>query len=177
MPNCRKAISLSLAAFILTISALTTPTFAQKPLQIEQRWNVGGTGGWDYLTVDAEAHRLYIAHQTRVDVVDTNSGKVLGAVQNLVRCHGIVISPDHKIGFVSDGGANHVVAFDLSSFETLATIPAGTNPDGMAYERLTNTLWAFNGTSKNATIIDVASRGGGGGAAHTGEAAVSRKGG
>jgi DNA-binding beta-propeller fold protein YncE len=158
MPNCSTVLSRSLAASILASSILTTPALAQTPLKIEQRWTIGGTGGWDYLTVDPEAHRLYIAHQTRVDVVDTNNGKVLGAVQNLVRCHGIVISPDHKVGFVSDGGANHVVAFDLTSFETLATIPAGTNPDGMTYDHLTNTLWAFNGTSKNTTIVDVASR-------------------
>jgi DNA-binding beta-propeller fold protein YncE len=158
MPNCRTSLSLSLAALILSSSILTTPANAQKPLNIEQRWAIGGTGGWDYLTVDPEAHRLYIAHQTRVDVVDTNTGKVLGAVEGLTRCHGIVISPDHKVGFVSDGGANHVVAFDLTSFATIATIPAGTNPDGMTYERSSNTLWAFNGTSKNATIIDVANR-------------------
>jgi DNA-binding beta-propeller fold protein YncE len=158
MPNCRKAFSLSLAASILAICVAATPSQAQKPLQIEQRWAIGGTGGWDYLTVDPNAHRLYIAHQTRVDVVDTNTGKLLGAVEGLTRCHGIVISPDHKVGFVSDGGANHVVTFDLSTFATLATIPAGTNPDGMTYERSTNTLWAFNGTSKSATIIDVASR-------------------
>jgi DNA-binding beta-propeller fold protein YncE len=158
MSNGRTALNLSFAALIFANSVLATPAFPQKPLHIEQRWTIGGTGGWDYLAVDPEAHRLYIAHQTRVDVVDTNTGKVLGAVEGLTRCHGIVISPDHKVGFVSDGGANHVVAFDLSSFATLTTIPAGTNPDGMASERSTNTLWAFNGTSKNVTIIDIANR-------------------
>jgi DNA-binding beta-propeller fold protein YncE len=158
MPKLRIAFSLCLAAFILARFAAGAHAYAQKPLRIEQRWTIGGTGGWDYMTVDASTHRLYIAHQTRVDVVDTNTGKVIGAVEGLTRCHGIVISPDGKTGFVSDGGANQVVVFDPNSFVTLTVIPAGTNPDGMVYERSTNTLWAFNGTSKSATVIDASHR-------------------
>jgi DNA-binding beta-propeller fold protein YncE len=160
MPNTRRRV---VSFFIFAASTLvpfftTTSATAQKPFQIEQRWTIGGTGGWDYLTVEPATHRLYIAHLTRVDVIDTTTGKVIGAVGGLTRCHGIVIAPDGKTGFVSDGGANNVVVFDTSDFSTLAKIPAGTNPDGMVYEGSTNTLWAFNGSSKNATVIDAASR-------------------
>jgi YVTN family beta-propeller protein len=158
MSKYRIAAALFLAASTLTSFVVTTSAHAQKPFRIEQRWTIGGTGGWDYIAVDSGAHRLYIVHQTRVDVVDTNTGKVIGAVQGLTRGHGVVIAPDGKTGFVSDGGANNVVVFDPSTFATLMTIPAGTNPDGMVYERSTNTLWAFNGTSKNATIIDAVRR-------------------
>jgi DNA-binding beta-propeller fold protein YncE len=154
----RIASSFFLAASTLSSLFFTTTAQAQKPFEIEERWPIGGVGSWDYMVADSATHRLYIAHQTRVDVVDTNTGKAIGAIQGLTRCHGIVISPDGKTGFVSDGGANNVVAFDPNTFATLTTIPAGTNPDGMVYERSTNTLWAFNGTSKNATIIDAASR-------------------
>jgi YVTN family beta-propeller protein len=157
-PSRRVASSLIFAASTLVPFLPTTSATAQKPFQIEQRWAIGGTGGWDYLTVDPTAHRLYIAHLTRVDVVDTNTGKVIGAVEGLTRCHGVIIAPDGKTGFASDGGANDVVVFDTANFSALTKIPTGTNPDGMAYEGSTNTLWAFNGTSKNATVIDVASR-------------------
>ena len=133
-----------------------SPASAQKTFQVEQRWSVPGEGSWDYLTADPSTHRLYIAHGIRVDVLDTTSGKVLGAIQGLTRCHGIVIAPDGKTGFISDGGANKVIVFDPATFATTGEIFAGTNPDGMVYERSTNTLWAFNGTSKNATVIDVA---------------------
>jgi DNA-binding beta-propeller fold protein YncE len=126
--------------------------------KIQQRWTIGGAGSWDYLTVDAAANRLYIAHQTRVEVVDLDSGKVVGSIQGLTRCHGIVIAPGGATGFISDGGANSIVVFDPASLKTLGTIPAGTNPDGMVYEPATQTLWAFNGGSKNATVIDVAER-------------------
>jgi DNA-binding beta-propeller fold protein YncE len=159
MPNTRRRAisSLTFAALTLVPSFSTMFATAQKPFQIEQRWTIGGVGGWDYLTVDSATHRLYIAHLTRVDVVDTTTGRVIGAVEGLTRCHGVVIAPDGKTGFVSDGGANNVVVFDTSNFATLMKITAGTNPDGMAYEGSTNTVWAFNGSSKNATVIDAAS--------------------
>ncbi len=146
-------IALCIGAPLAASSAL-----AQKPFQIEQRWVIGGDGGWDYLTVDSSAHRLYIAHQTRVDVVDTSTGKSIGTIDGLTRCHGIVILPDGKTGFISDGGANNVVVFDTAKLTTLTKIPAGTNPDGMVLEHSTGTLWAFNGTSHNATVIDVNQR-------------------
>ena len=130
---------------------------AQKPFKVEAKWTIGGDGSWDYLTVDSAARRLYIAHQTKVDVVDLTTGKAIGAVIGLTRCHGVVIPPGSKVGFVSDGGANAVVAFDLNTFAQEDKITAGTNPDGMAYEPATGTLWAFNGGSKNATVINVAS--------------------
>jgi len=160
MPNTSRRVisSLIFVASTLVPFSMTISASAQKSFHIEQRWTIGGTGGWDYLMADPATHRLYIAHLTRVDVVDTTNGKVIGAVEGLTRCHGIVIAPDGKTGFVSDGGSNNVVVFDTSDFSTLAKIPAGTNPDGMVYEGSTNTLWAFNGSSKNATVIDAASR-------------------
>jgi DNA-binding beta-propeller fold protein YncE len=131
---------------------------AQKPYSVQQRWTIGGDGSWDYLTVDSAAHRLYIAHQTRVQVIDIDTGKLIGAIQSLTRCHGIVIAPGGKTGFISDGGANMIVVFDPITLTRLGNIPAGTNPDGIVYEPVTHTLWAFNGASKNATIIDVDKR-------------------
>jgi YVTN family beta-propeller protein len=157
--TCRRVVfSFIFAASTLAPFYSATSATAEKPFEIEQKWTIGGTGGWDYLTADPTTHRLYIAHMTRVDVVDTTNGKVIGAIEGLARCHGIIIAPDGKTGFVSDGGANDVVVFDTSNFATLTKIPAGTNPDGMAYEGSTNTVWAFNGASKNVTVIDVASR-------------------
>ena len=140
---------------LATCTAVTVPAaLAQSPYHLENRWTLGGEGGWDYLTADSASHRLYVTHATKVDVVDTNTGKIIGAVTGLHRCHGVVLTPDGSTGFVSDGGGNAVVAFKTSDFSTIATIPAGTNPDGIAYEPTTNTVWAFNGTSKNATVID-----------------------
>ena len=131
---------------------------AQQPYKVLDQWKLGGTGGWDYLLADAGAHRLYITHGPRVEVMDTNSGKAVGAITGLKGTHGVVLDPDGKVGYISDGGANAVVVFDRQSFATLASIPAGINPDGIAYEPVTKTVWAFNGRSKNVTVIDTKTR-------------------
>jgi DNA-binding beta-propeller fold protein YncE len=158
MNQTMKHMMHSTAALAVALTTIAAPALAQKPFHVETKWSVAGEGGWDYLTVDSNAHRLYIAHGVKVDAIDLKTGKTLGTIAGLTRCHGVLIAPDGKTGFISDGGANSVVVFDPTNFGTTGKIPAGTNPDGMAYEPTTNTLWAFNGTSKNATVIDAAQR-------------------
>lgn len=131
---------------------------AQQPYKVLDHWKIGGTGGWDYLTADASAHRLYAAHGPRVEVIDTESGRPIGAITGLHGTHGIALDPEGRFGYISDGGGNAVVVFDRSNLHTVATIPAGTNPDGIVYEPSTKTVWAFNGRSKNVTVIDTRTR-------------------
>ena len=147
-----------LARLCVAVLSLPLLAAAQKPLHVTHRYVLGGEGSWDYMTFDAATKRLYIAHQTRVDVVAAGSGAPLGAVRGLTRCHGIVLSPDGKTGFVTDGGAGDVAVFDPATFQILARIPAGKNPDGLAYEPSTGTLWAFNNAGGDVTVIDGSAR-------------------
>ncbi len=146
----------SLAAMALCASA--TCAFAQQPYSVIDHWKIGGTGGWDYLLADPSSHRLYITHGPRVEVLDTQTGKPVGAITGLKGTHGVALDPDGRFGYISDGGANAVVVFDRKTLAAVASIPAGTNPDGIAYEPVTKTVWAFNGRSQNVTVIDTASR-------------------
>ena len=128
MPRFQITFSLFLAAVTLTGFVATTSAHAQKPFRIEQRWTIGGTGGWDYMTVDSEAHRLYIAHQTRVDVVDINTGKVIGAVQGLTRTHGVVISPDGSRLYATsevEGSFTNAAGGEQSHPDADRVLPAG----------------------------------------------------
>lgn len=143
----------ALAACTLTVSAI-----GQQPYRVIDHWKVGGSGGWDYLRVDPSAHLLYLTHGPRVEVIDTRTGKAVGAVTGLQGTHGVALDPDGKVGYISDGRANEVVVFDRKTFAVLTSIPAGTNPDGIAYEPVTKTVWAFNGRSKNVTVIDTSTR-------------------
>jgi YVTN family beta-propeller protein len=93
-----------------------------------------------------------------VEVLDTDSGKVVGSITGLKGTHGVALDDTGKYGYVSDGGANVVVVFDRASLATVASIPAGTNPDGIVFEPITKTVWAFNGRSSNASVIDTAER-------------------
>jgi YVTN family beta-propeller protein len=137
---------------------LAAPAAAQQPYKILDHWKLGGEGGWDYLLADPPAHRLYVTHGPRVEVLDTRTGKPVGAITGLHGTHGVALDTAGKFGYISDGGGNAVVVFDRASLATLATIPAGTNPDGIVFEPATKTVWAFNGRSHNVTVIDTATR-------------------
>ena len=139
---------------MLVMVSLAASAWSQKPYRILDKWKIGGEGGWDYLTVDSQAHRLYITHGGRVEVLDSATGKSIGAITGLKGTHGVALDDAGKYGYISDGGANAVVVFDRSNLQTVASIPAGTNPDGIAFEPVTKTVWAFNGRSKDATVID-----------------------
>jgi YVTN family beta-propeller protein len=140
-------------AFASVLFALSPQLHAQN-YHVVSRWTIGGEGGWDYLHMDAPAHRLYIAHGSQVDVVNTETGKRVGAVTGLKGTHGVVLDPDGRTGYISDGGANAIVVFDRHSLAVLGSIPAGSNPDGIVYEPTTKTVWAFNGRSSSATVAD-----------------------
>ena len=154
--TARAACALAVCTLVTCTGA--TAAFAQQPYRIVDHWKIGGSGGWDYLLADPGAHRLYVTHGPRVEVLDTETGKSVGAITGLKGTHGVVLDPDGRFGYISDGGANAVVVFDRKTLETVASIPAGTNPDGMVYEPVTKTVWAFNGRSKNVTVIDTAKR-------------------
>lgn len=144
------------ACCLLPLAAVYTAAAAGQsgPYKVEAHWKIGGEGGWDYVTADPHAHLLYIDHGPRVDIVDTKTGKAVGAITDLKGTHGVALDDEGKYGYISDGRGDAVVVFDRRSFKTVASIPAGTNPDGIVFEPVTKTVWAFNGRSSNVTVID-----------------------
>jgi YVTN family beta-propeller protein len=143
-------------AVIAALLTFAAASFAQS-YHVADRWKVGGQGGWDYLLSDDAAHRLYITHNSRVEVIDTASGKPVGAITGLKSTHGVALNPDGKIGYISDGAGNAIVVFNRTDFSVQATVPAGTNPDGITFEPKTKTVWAFNGRSNNVSVLDTTS--------------------
>jgi YVTN family beta-propeller protein len=153
----------NLGKFVVATSftcALLVPmtATAQKPFQVQTKWTIGGEGGWDYLATDAAAHRLYVTHGTRVEVLDTNSGKVIGSIQGLQGIHGVAFDGTGKYGYISDGRAGAVIVFDRTNLQKVTSIPVGTNPDGIVFEPVTKTVWAFNGRSSNVSVIDTSTQ-------------------
>jgi YVTN family beta-propeller protein len=156
IPRLRTAAA-ALAALLCSVHAVL-PAAAQKPFAVQQTWKIGGDGGWDYLTADSAAHRLYVTHGPRVEVLDSRNSKSLGAITGLKGTHGVALDDAGKFGYISDGGANAVVVFDRKTLATVASIPAGTNPDGIVFEPVTKTVWAFNGRSHDVSVIDTVAR-------------------
>jgi len=143
----------AVAAILLSIAAAS----AAQTYHVADRWKLGGQGGWDYLLSDDAAQRLYITHNSRVEVVDTVTGKPIGAITGLQSTHGVALNPDGKTGYISDGAGNAIVVFNRTDLSVQGKIPAGTNPDGITFEPMTKTVWAFNGRSKNVSIMDTVS--------------------
>ena len=119
---------------------------------------IGGTGGWDYVTVDADARRVYQSHSDRVAVVDIDKGAVVGTIMSTPGVHGVAIAADLHRGFVSDGRTDSVTVFDTKTLATIAEWKTtGANPDAILYEPGTRRLFTFNGRGKNATVFDATS--------------------
>lgn len=155
---CLIARPLMVCALLCGILAAPALVGAQQPYKVIDQWKIGGEGGWDYLQIDPPAHRLYLTRGARVDVVDTQTGKVVGAIGSLHGTHGVALDAAGKLGYISDGGGNAVVVFDRATLATVATIPVGSNPDGILFDPATSSVWAFNGRSKDATVIDTATQ-------------------
>src|SRR5260370_3237062 len=115
---------------------------------------LGGDGGWDYLTVDSKARRIYISRGTHVMVVDADTGAVVGDIPNTNGVHGIAIAPDMGRGFISSGRDGTVAIFDVKTLKVLGTAPTGKNPDAIIYDPSSKRVFAFNGSSNDATAID-----------------------
>lgn len=156
--SAKSRLPLVAAVVLLGMLSANPCAFAQGPYKVVDHWKIGGEGGWDYLTADATAHRLYVTHGPLVEVIDTTSGKVTGSIKGLKGTHGVALDDSGKFGYISDGAGNAVVVFDRSSLQAIATIPAGSNPDGIAFEPKSKTIWAFNGRSKDVTVIDTTAR-------------------
>jgi DNA-binding beta-propeller fold protein YncE len=122
---------------------------------IVERWKLGGTGGWDYLTIDPPRQRLFVTRGDHVEVLDLGSGKVIGQIANTAGVHGAVLAPDLKRGYTSNGRANTVTEFDYDTLAVLREVPVpGANPDALLYEAATGRLFVFNGRSQDATVFD-----------------------
>ena len=115
---------------------------------------LGGEGGWDYLTVDSAAHRLYVSHATHVVVVDLDTNKTVGDIPDTPGVHGIAIAPDLNKGFISNGRGNNVTIFDLKTLKAAGTVETEMNPDAIRYDPVSKRVFAFNGRSRSATAID-----------------------
>jgi DNA-binding beta-propeller fold protein YncE len=112
---------------------ISVPVLAQQ-YKVTGQVPIEGAGGWDYAYVDASNRQLYIAHNTQVDVVNLDTEKPVATITGMAHVHGIATADDLNRGFISDGGDNVVVVFDLKSNAVLQRVKAGTNADGILYD-------------------------------------------
>jgi YVTN family beta-propeller protein len=147
-----------LALSSLFVLGATTVVAAGADYHIVARFPIGGEGGYDYLRIDPDARRLYVAHQTRINVLDADSGKSMGEIGGLKRAHGIAISPETGHGFATSGIDDQITMFDTKTLATIKVIKStGSNPDAIEYDSGTKRVYAANHGSGDITVIDPAS--------------------
>ena len=137
--------------------AIATTVRAERPYHLLKEIPVAGDTGWDDLTVDSAAQRLYVSHGAKVVVIDLASDTVAGEITNTPGVHAIAIAPELNRGFTSNGRENMVGIFDLKTLQIIARVNTETNPDAILYEPRWKKVYAFNGRSESATVIDAAS--------------------
>jgi DNA-binding beta-propeller fold protein YncE len=152
IPNSILSGGFSLAALSFVFSAASAAR-ADGPYHFLKDIPIATDGGWDYLSIDAGAHRLYVAHATEVVVIDTTTDQVVGTIADTPGVHGVAFAPKLGRGFVSDGKANKVSIVDLATLKTTGQVAAGTNPDCILFEAGQNEVYAFNGRSQSATVF------------------------
>jgi DNA-binding beta-propeller fold protein YncE len=115
---------------------------------------IAGDEGWDHPTVDAAARRLYVTHGTHVVVLDPDSGKLIGKIENTPGVHFTVIDAELNRGFVSNGGANRLTIFDATTLKTIGEVQStGENPGPTVFDPATRRVFTFNLNSNTATVV------------------------
>jgi DNA-binding beta-propeller fold protein YncE len=144
-----------IAVFVLA-SLLSTSVLAQSSpsYHVAHTYLLGGAGSWDYVVPDPPSHRLYIARQNRLMVVDEDSGKLLGEVPDVHGAHGTAIVEKTGHGFVTSSEDKSVVMFDLKTFKVLGRIPAAEDADAALFDAPSNRVFTLNGDAHSSTVID-----------------------
>jgi len=109
---------------------------------------------FDYVTVDPVGRRVYIAHGTEVKVLDADNFSIAGVITGLKRCHGVALVPELGKGFITDGDAGKIVVFDIKTLKIAGEIRTYPDADSLIYDPSSKLVFAFNGDSKNASVID-----------------------
>jgi DNA-binding beta-propeller fold protein YncE len=148
MRNTTKILIACLLLTGLAVAQSSTPMYKQTA-----KLEVGGEGGWDYITFDASSNRLFIGHSMEITVVDVATGKKTGSVP-ANGAHGVAVVADKNLGFSTNGRAGTVTAFDLKTLQPKQDIKVGENPDAIIYDGYSKKVIVMNGRSKDLMAID-----------------------
>ena len=142
-----------LAAALLLVAAAPVPA---PGYHIVNTYALGGDGSWDYLAFDTQGHRLFIARQNRVMVVDPSTGKLLGEIPGVMGAHGVAFVDAINRGFATEGAGASVVMFDLKTLQVLGRIPAADDADAILFDPASKRVFTFNGDANSSSVIDPA---------------------
>src|SRR5437868_14867515 len=142
----RKLMAASAPAFLCGAAA------ANQPYQFVTEIPIGGEGGWDILTIDSAASRLYVSHATKVVVVDLNTNSVTGEIADTPGVHAFLAVPEVQRGFSSNGKESKSSVVDLITLKTTSKFNTGSNPDAVVYEPRHGEVYVFKDMGVNTWV-------------------------
>ncbi|MEO6993067.1 MAG: hypothetical protein ABI273_05540, partial [Lacunisphaera sp.] len=145
---------IAVSGLFLGLAASAAPSGGSSPYHVADAYHVGGTGGWDYLTVDSDHKLLYVPRSTHTMVLNADTGAVVADIVGQKRNHGVALVPSAGRGFISDGEDASVTIFDLKSNQVLGKIKAREDADGIIYDRATNRVLLVCGDAGVLIPID-----------------------
>lgn len=146
------------ALFTATLGLVAASALAAPPsgYHIIKKVPIPGAGGWDYVTVDDAARRVYVSHATQVEVLNADTFELMGTIPNTPGVHGIAIASEFGRGFITAGKSDSVIIFELTTLKTLGEVKVGKKPDAVMYDPASKHVFAMNGDSDSATVINAA---------------------
>src|SRR6478752_5526630 len=142
---------------VLWLCLVCGTAMGNEPYEFVTKIPIGGEGGWDILTVDSPAHRLYLSHATKVVVVDLEKNAVVGEIGDTPGVHGFLAVPEVGRGFSSNGKENKASVVDLKTLRTVSKIDTGESPDALVYDSKHGEVYIFNHRGGSVTVIDARS--------------------
>jgi DNA-binding beta-propeller fold protein YncE len=144
----------SIVSIVSLAMLASLPAQSPASYHVTHTYALGGDGSWDYIVPDPPNHRLFVARQNRVMVIDEDNGKLLAEVTGIQGAHGTAIAETSGHGFATSGDDKSVVMFDLKTFKTLGRIPAAEDADAILYDSASNRVFTLNGDAHSSTVID-----------------------
>jgi YVTN family beta-propeller protein len=141
---------------VLLVAVFAAATAFAQQFKVTEQVKLGGEGGWDYLTYDHEDQRLFITRGSHVMIVDSKTLKLVNDIPNLSGIHEVALAGDLGRGFISNGGDNTVIVFDLKTLKRIDSVKVGDRPDAILYEPFSKHVFTFNARSHDSTVMDAA---------------------
>ena len=158
MPEHGRILMSKLSNVVLTVSIAlafqSAPVAADGPYKFVREIPIDGEGGWDILTIDSTAHRLYLSHSTKVVVIDLEKNAISGEIADTPGVHGFIAVPEAGRGFSSNGKEAKASVVDLQTLKTVSKVDTGESPDALVYEPEHGEVYIFNHRGSSVTVLN-----------------------
>jgi hypothetical protein len=134
---------LVIVVLVVIVVLAQVPSTPSPAYRLTHHYSIPGEGSWDYISVDSGARRVYVSHSAQLQVLDADSGRLVGQIPDTPGVHGAAIAPELKRGFTSNGQDSSVTIFDTDTLKSLKKVSVN-RPDFVLYEPFTKRVFPMN---------------------------------